>query len=403
MSNNDIVILGYSIQKPSRARADKGEPILTTEEYQALALNSLLKSVNLTKKDLKSIKYALGVNRPLWPHATIWTSEVIQNLGLSPKLTFISDHGGASAFNLIIEAYSLLKSGIVDMVLLIGADSPMTPTTMLSKWRIERTWRYEINYELPIGMIGPISEVALIAKRHMALYNTKPESLGKISVTFRKHSILNPYGYLKTPLTIEDYLKSPYIAEPIRLLDVVIPINCGYGLMLTREDFAKKIGGEFVRVKGFGMSYNEEAENELREITELHGLKNAVNDALNMAGVSLRGIDFFQLYDDFTIIVLMQFEDLGLTEKGKGSEFVEKNDLTYQGNFPTNTGGGQLSGGQAGTAGGFSLVIEAVMQLLNRAENRQVKGADTGLITFLGGLGYNNNLVNKGVLILTNY
>ena len=245
----DTVILTSVALTPSRARREKGEQVLTAEQYQAKALCALLEKIGWEKKDLCKTKYALGLNEPLWPHALIYSSEVVANLGLSPKTTFVSDHGGMSALNLLLQAHALLTSELVDYVILLGADSPMTPSTPQGKWRLERTWRYELNYELPLGMIGPLSEVALIAQRHIHLYGTKEEQMGKVAVSFRTNALENPNAYLKQPLTLDEYLKSPYIAQPLRMFDAVIPVNCGYALILTREDFAKRFGDTFVKIK----------------------------------------------------------------------------------------------------------------------------------------------------------
>ncbi|PSO04149.1 hypothetical protein B9Q13_05495 [Candidatus Marsarchaeota G2 archaeon ECH_B_SAG-G16] len=394
-----VILAGVSLP-PSRARKEKGEQILSAEQYQAMAFNALLEKIGWQKSDLSNIRYALGLNIPLWPHALIYSAEVASNLGISPKITFVSDHGGMSALNLLLQAHSLLTSKIVDYVILLGADSPMTPANPQGKWRLERTWRYEINYELPLGMIGPLSEAALIAKRHMHLYDTKEEHMGKIAVSFRFNALENPNAYLRQPLSLDEYLKTPYIAQPLRMFDAVIPINCGYALMLSREEEGKRLTDKFVKVDSISTRINFEAENELREITNL-GLKSLIEETLRKADTTLEKVDVFQLYDDFTIITLIQIEELGVCEKGKGGSFVENNDLTYKGNFPINTGGGQLSAGQAGTAGGFTLLIEAVNQLLEEGGSRQVKGAQKALVTGLGGLGYNHNLLNQGVVLLS--
>ena len=185
-------ITGYSIVKPSRARKDKNEDVFTNEQYQAIALNSLLKNIRMTKKELDSTRYALVLNRPMWPHALIWTSEVISNLGLSPKLTYASDHGGASALFSMIQAQIALNSGFVDHVIIIGSDSSMTPFNSPNSFRPDRTWRYELNYEMPLGMIGPLSEAALIMRKHMETYGTTAEQLGTVAVAQRKNACQNP-------------------------------------------------------------------------------------------------------------------------------------------------------------------------------------------------------------------
>lgn len=395
-----VAVSGYSIVKPSRGRKDKGEEAFTTEQYQALALNKLLENTGLERKDLDSMRYGVGLNRPMWPHAMIWSSEVMANLGLSPGLTFVSDHGGAAGFFSMIQGYLSIASGMFDHFLLIGADSPMIPAPMQSPHRPERTWRYEINYEMPIGMIGPLSEGAMIMKRHMHQYGTTEEHLASIAIAARNHALLNPNAYLKKPLTVEEYMKSPMIASPMRVMDAVIPVNGGYAMLISSEEAARKLTDKPVFIKGFETALNTEAGNELRDITDM-SMKRAADSTLEKAGISRKDVDFLQLYDDFTIITLMQLEALGFSEKGKGGKFIEENDISFKGDLPVNTGGGQLSGGQAGTAGGFSLFAEAIQQLRGEAEGRQVKDCRNGLITGLGGLGYNSNLLNKGVMALS--
>lgn len=397
-----VAVSGYSIIKPSRGRKDKGEDAFTTEQYQALALNKLLKNTGMEKKDLESTRYGVGLNRPMWPHAMIWSSEVMANLGLSPGLTFISDHGGAAGFFSMIQAYLSIASGKFDHFLLIGADSPMMPAPMQSPLRPERTWRYELNYEMPIGMIGPLSEGSFIQKRHMHQYGTTEEQLAKVAIASRNHAILNPNGYLKKPLTVDEYMKSPMLATPMRVMDAVIPVNGGFAMLISSEEEARKITDKPVFIKGFETAINTEAKNELRDITDMK-MKGAADGTLSQAGISRKDVDFLQVYDDFTIITLMQLEALGFAEPGKGGHFIDTQDISYNGDLPVNTGGGQLAGGQAGTAGGFSLFAEAIQQLRGEATGRQVKDCRNGLVTGLGGLGYNSNLLNKGVMALSNY
>lgn len=393
----EVFASGYFALRPSRARADRGEEVLTTEEYHARALKGLLEAVGMTKAELDAERYALGVNRGLWPHALIWTAEVVQNLGLSPNYTFVSDHGGMSGVQMLIEGYAMIKSGLVDHAVLLGVDSPLTPAKPMGGYRLERTWRYEINYELPLGMVGPLSEAAFIARRHMHEFGTSAEELGMVAVSQRKNATKNPWAYLKQPLNLDEYLKSPFLAEPLRMLDAVIPVNGGFALMLSSGEKAKKITETPIRVAGFETAINQEATNELRDIARM---TLPVNRLFEKVGAKIDDVDFFELYDDFTVVVLMQLEALGIAKEG-GGKFIEKNSTTYDGDFPVNTGGGQLSAGQAGTAGGLGLVVEAVEQLREEAGERQVKGCKTGLVSGLGGLGYNANLVNRGLVLLT--
>ncbi len=123
--------------------------------------------------------------------------------------------GGAS---LLYQAGMAVSSGVVDMVLCLGAGTPMNISTQGAV----RTWRYEADFQKPFGMMGPNSQFAFILRRHMYQYGTKPEGLGKVAIIQREHAIKNPNAYLKTPLAMEQYLGSRMIADPIRLFDACI-------------------------------------------------------------------------------------------------------------------------------------------------------------------------------------
>jgi acetyl-CoA acetyltransferase len=117
------------------------------------------------------------------------------------------------------------------------------------------------------------------------------------------------------------------------------------------------------------------------------------------AGASPADIDFVQTYDDYPVIVMMQFEDLGFCDKGAGPEFVRTRTLTHDGEFPSNTGGGQLSCGQAGAAGGFIGMTEAIRQLTGAAGERAVRGATLGLVTGFGMVTYDRCLCTGAVIL----
>ena len=116
--------------------------------------------------------------------------------------------------------------------------------------------------------------------------------------------------------------------------------------------------------------------------------------------VKREDIDFFEIYDDYPIAVMIQIEDFGYCNKGDGGKFIDAHDLTYNGDFPVNTGGGELSVGQAGLAGGFLHVVEALRQLRGEAEGHQVKKAQRALVTGIGWLNYGRNLGTTAAMVL---
>ncbi|MEM1945129.1 MAG: thiolase family protein [Nitrososphaerota archaeon] len=386
-----IVVSGYAETPVSRARVDKGEPKLTAEEYYSMALHMLLKQTGLEKRDLKG--QGVGVAGSVWPHAEIWSAELVQNLGLEPKYLVRADQGGANGAALLVSGILAIHSGYVDHFLILGADAPMSLSG-----EGPRTWRYEDDYLKPFGMMGPNSMMAMVMRRQMHLYGYKPEHYGKVSVVQRGHATLNPNAYLRTPIKMEDYLASPMISDPVRLLDICIFVNGGLALLLSSQEKAKTITDKPVLIKGFGEWHNPSSETALPDVTT-SGVKESSKQAYEMAGVKPSDIDLFNPYDDYTAAVLMQLEDAGFCPKGGAGKLLEEIDISNRGQLPINTGGGQLSAGQAGMVGGLHHIVEAVRQLREEAGERQVRGAMVGLVTSLGGLAYGGSFVNNYTLV----
>ena len=390
----DVAIVGIGETPYSRARIKKGEIVMSAEEYMAWAASLALEDSGLTKGDMDG--QGLAVVGSEWPHSEIWSAEIVQNLGFKPKLLLRGDFGGTNAVELAVQAAAALKAGIVDYVLFVGGDSPMLPPGE----NPNRTWRYELDYMRPFGLMGFISLAALMMQRHMHLYGTKQEHFGKIAVTQREHARLNPNAYVKAPMTMEDYLNSRVLSDPLRMFDSTLFVNGGLSFVLTRKEFASRHPKHPIYILGYGLVHNyAEGDQALPDITTT-GVKAAARDALEMAGVSREKLDFLQLYDDFTGAVLMQIEDIGFCNKGEGGKFVERTDISYRGTLPVNTGGGLISNGQPGMAAGFVQVVEAVKQLREEAVNRQVKDARSGLVSGLGALAYGSNFANAGALVL---
>ncbi len=385
-------IVGYGETPFSRARADKGEATLSAEQYYAWATELVLENTGLEKSDFDGEGLAVGGSE--WPHSEIWSAEVAQNLGISPKLLIRSDHGGMSGVASLIQAVLAVHSGLVEKVLCVAADSPMSLQGPAS-----RPWRYMIDFCRPFGMMGPNSMIAFILQRYLYQYGIKPEHTGKIAVTQRQHASMNPNAYLKTPMNMEDYLNSRMIVDPIRLLDCCILVNGGLAFVVASQKEAKKITDDPVHVLGIGEAHNYLHGSRTRPDVTVTGIKPAAKEAYKMAKVRTKDVCFIEPYDDYTIIVLQQLEDLGFCKKGEVGKFVDKTDLSTKGKLPVNTGGGQLSAGQAGMAGGFLHVIEAVRQLRGEGGQRQVPDADVGVVSGMGGLGYAVNLVNNGVVV----
>lgn len=382
-------IVGYGETKVDRDK--KG--VLSIEQYLVRAVNQALRSAGLTKRDLDGQGVGLMEPQEVYP---MWSAQMIQDLGLQPRVVLRSDHGGAGPGHLLEQAAASIHAGLVDIVLCLGADAPLTyvPETM--------TQRLVLDFIKPFGMMGPNSLFALIAQRYIHQYGVRPEQVAKVSVTQRYHATLNTLAYFDKLITTEDYLNSRMISDPIRVLDCCLPVNGGLAFIVTSAEKARDMTDKPVYLLGSGACYNyRHGERFATDITYMGTVK-AGNEAFEKAGVSQKDdVSFLQLYDDYSYAVMIQLEDLGYCKKGEAGAFIEENDISFKGDLPINTGGGQLSSGQAGMAGGFHFIVEAVRQLREEGKDRQVKAARIGLISLIGAITqYAGNLMNSHVCIL---
>jgi hypothetical protein len=205
----------------------------------------------------------------------------------------------------------------------------------------------------------------------------------------RRLASLNPQAIFRTPITLNDYLGSRMLSDPIRLLDCVPIVNGGLAYVVTSAQTARALTDRPVYLLGCGEANNYyQGSRTLPDITAT-GFTVAAPKALRMAGVDHKDIDLFLPYDDYPFIAMMTLEDWGFCGKGEGGRFVDEHDLRFDGDFPLSTDGGQLSGGQPGGAiGGFMPLVEAVTQLRGEAGARQVPGASIGAACGFGGIPY---------------
>ena len=205
----------------------------------------------------------------------------------------------------------------------------------------------------PLGYLGPPAAFGLLSKRYEHQFGLDYSALGKLAVAQRNHALLNDNACekLRKPITVDDYINSRMIADPIRLLDSVMVCDGGSGLLVTTRKRAKQKGlSKFVVPIGFGERTNFRAAENIVDVTE-SGHSVAGKRAFAMAGIGPRDVASFHPYDDFIIAIMLQLEMLGFCKHGQGCDFIKETDFAHTGNLPLNTGGGQISAGQAGLAG----------------------------------------------------
>lgn len=233
------------------------------------------------------------------------------------------------------------------------------------------------NLEVPFGWFPQPVYFATIARRHMFEYGTKPEQLGAIAVACRRHANLHPGAVMHDrPLSLEEYLAEPYLVDPLRLHDCCLISDGGGAYLMTTPERARDLRKPPVLVAGVGEGFSGTGTywSQQGDFTATPQVFSAP-PAFAMAGVEPRDVDVLTLYDPFTIVALMQLEDMGFCEKGEGGAFVEGRQLHFDGGgLPYNTHGGLLSHAYVL---GISHVVEVVRQLRGEAP-AQVPDAEIG-------------------------
>jgi acetyl-CoA acetyltransferase len=242
-------------------------------------------------------------------------------------------------------------------------------------------------FELPAGLAGATPSFAMVASRYMDRFGLAEETLAKVAVHERHNAQSNPQAIFQgKPISIEDVMNSRRVADPLKLLEIVMPCWGGGALIVTTRERAERAVHRPVFVSGFGEHLTHKSISYAPDLLE-SPIRLAAERAFAMAGVERSAIDLASMYDCYTITVLLTIEDAGFCKKGEGGAFIDEHDLRFDGgDWPLNTHGGQLGMGQAGMAGGLSHVTEAVRQIQGRAGERQLPKADLAYANGTGGM-----------------
>jgi acetyl-CoA C-acetyltransferase len=242
----------------------------------------------------------------------------------------------------------------------------------------------ELGFEAPYGPVT-VAWYALAAQRHMYEFGTTSEQLAEIKVAASHHAQYNPNAQLKKKVTIEEVVNSPLVADPLHRLDSCVITDGGGAVVLVSPDVARDLPRRKVKILGHGES-PKHTNNGRIDLTYT-GARWSGPRAFEEAGVSHSDIDYASIYDSFTITVLLQIEDLGFCEKGKGGQFVSDGALLSPGGkLPFNTDGGGLCNNHPANRGGMTKILEAVRQLRGEsAPEVQVPNCDIALAHGTGG------------------
>ena len=302
-------------------------------------------------------------------------SDLAQSLAI-PQVNFQFDitGGGNNGSGVVITAAAAIEAGLATNIMCVHAINRFSGV------------RYGAggfnNFAAPFGKVQAGQAAALYAQRHMHDYGTTAEQFGAIPLTFRKHAIPNENALMRTPLSMEEYLKSRIVSTPLRLYDCCLETDGGVAVIVSSAEQAKTMRKKPIYImagaantQGPGLDMGGDTP----ELYTTYGAKYVAPRLFGTAGITPKDIDFAQIYDAFTIYVLCQLEGYGFCKKGESGSFVEGGKrITYGGELPLNTSGGHLS---EGYVRGMNLIAEAVRQLRGECGPRQLKDVEIGLTT----------------------
>jgi acetyl-CoA acetyltransferase len=346
------------------------ESTRSVSEIMADAVMAALADADL---DLRDVDGLFAVTPYYWmPSVTL-----ADQLGIQPLATDSTNIGGASVVAHVGHAVRAITSGQCEVAVIAYGSTQRTDTGKLV------TGADTLPYKRPYGPLFPISGYAMATQRHMHEFGTTRVQLARVAVTASEWASRNPEALKRDLLTIDDVLASPLVSDPLRKLDICLVTNGAGAIVLTSQDRAARTRGRSVAILGTGESHSHCYMSNMRSFVTTAAVQSG-GAAYEMAGLGPKDIDVVQIYDAFTIMVIVGLEDLGFCAKGEGGRLVEEG-VGPGSRLPVNTTGGGLRYCHPEMFGIF-ILVEAVRQLRGECGARQVDNARHALVHGFGGV-----------------
>ena len=355
--------------------------------FVARALAALLEKAGIEKTQIDG---ACISSFTLFPDTAVG---LMQHLGLVPRWLDHIPMGGACGIVALRRAARAVQAGDAEIVACIAADTNHIDTFRQTLASFSQFARDAVN---PYGSGGPNASFAFLTEHYMRTTGALREDFGKLCIAQRSNAQHNPLALLRKPLTLDEYLSARPIAEPLRLYDCVMPCAGAEAFLVMTSERAQQLALPFVSVLGTIERHNAFPDDPIQVRA---GWALDRDDLYAQAGVGPRDMDFVEFYDDYPVITAMQFEDLGFCEKGAAPQFIRDNTFTVGGSMPLNTSGGQLSVGQAGAAGGYLGLVEAIRQLTGQTTGAVVDDARLAVVSGFGMINYDRGLCSGAAVL----
>ena len=363
-----------------------------------LAFEAFREAMEDAKTQTKDINASIIASAPEYDKQRSPAGVIAEYLGLIPQPTFYVESVCSSSSMALRVAYSMIKSGLHDIIAIVGFQKMSEISSSESQERMGRG--ADIQWESPFGTMMP-AYYAMYAQAHMAKYGTTGEDLANIRVKAATYGQINERAVYRKPVTMEMFTDpesnmSAIVAKPLRVGDCCANADGSSCIIVANEEKAKALSDKPVWILGLGAA-SEAVNMAGRDL--LTGLSvgiEAGKRAYEMAGVTPKDIDVAEVHDCFTIAEMMAYENLGFAKPGEGKDLIASKETYKEGSIPVNVDGGLLSKGHPIGATGGSQIRTIVLQLRGEAGEMQVKDPEIGLVHNIGGVGLYGNVTILG-------
>jgi acetyl-CoA acetyltransferase len=345
----------------------------------AQAAKRAIDDAGLKPSDIDGLLTAYSFSEPYFMMGSV----VAEYLGLQPRFCASLILGGASPAGMLHHAALAVANGSCNTVLVCAGENRASGMTR-DEAVAALTAVGHPYFEAPYGVSIP-ALYGLVAAAYMKETGTTREQLASVAVNTRRHASLHPNAHMRSPITVEDVLASKPIASPLNVLDCCLISDAGGAFIVTTPERARDLKSKPAYLLGIGEKHTHEHLISAGSLSRF-GAEDSGKAAYSMAGLGPSDIDVAELYDCFTIVPIIELEELGFCERGAGGAFFQDGHAAIGGKLPVNTHGGMLSHAHAGAVGGLMGIVEAVRQLRGEADRRQVQGAEVALVHNEGGV-----------------
>lgn len=333
-----------------------------TLDLMSEAAQAALDDAGLVRADIDGLITGYSTTLPHLMLSTVFA----EHFGLKPDYAHAVQLGGATGFAMVMLAHKLVSAGVARHILVVAGENRLTGQARDAAVQTLAQVGHPV-YEVPLGPTIP-AYYGLVASRYMHEFEVREEDLAALAVLMRGNAARHAGAHLRTPITLAEVMASRPIASPLKFLDCCPVSDGGAALIVSREATGS---GPAVRITGSAQAHTHQHVSAAASLTHF-GAAASTAAAMREAGIGLSDVGYAAIYDSFTITLAILLEEIGLAPRGQAGVMAREGVFDPDGEMPLNTHGGLLSYGHCGVAGAMAHLVEARLQMMDRAEARQV-------------------------------